>query len=117
MTGTAACSTGQEPTEPPGFGPVTASFLTDEFLQVEVEMTGEPTLADLRAYADCAAAEAILLNGPGYAQHIRTLSAEEAGITRADAVYTVSRTRPDGPFVIDADAARQTCKDQGIPGV
>lgn len=109
-------------TPPPPDGPVDpvaeplASFLTDDLLQVTLSYTGDPASETLKSLTDCAAVEAILLRGPGYARHVRTTVSEEAGISRADAVYTVSPTLPRGDFVIDADDTAAACRDLETEG-
>lgn len=115
---TAACA----PTEPVAEGPVTyeggmATLLADDLLQVMVEMGGPVTRDDLRVYADCAAADAAVFKGLSFARHVRTTVYEEAGLARADAVYTVSATLPAGVQTIDAATQAQTCRELGIPRV
>ena len=102
---------------PPAYGPVTASFLTDGLLSVVAEMNPEATVEEMRAYTDCAAAEAMALRGARFARHVRTLTSLEAGIRRADTVYTVATVRPDGLEVLDAEETRAACAAEGIPGV
>ncbi|MEM0946877.1 MAG: hypothetical protein AAGK37_05695 [Pseudomonadota bacterium] len=93
------------------------TFLTDDLAQVAVEMNAGSTTEALKSYADCALAEAMTLNDAEFARHVRTLTSEESGIARADAVYTLSTVRPDGDFVLDGTETRTACADQGIPGV
>ncbi|MEM9476331.1 MAG: hypothetical protein AAGA71_13635 [Pseudomonadota bacterium] len=94
-----------------------ATLLADDLLQVTVEMRGPATRADLRAYSDCAAADAALFKGLNFARHVRTTVAEEAGLARADAVYTVSTTLPAGLQTIDAATQSAACRELGIPKV
>ena len=101
----------------PDYGPVTASFLADDLLQVTAEMGRAGSVAALYAYADCAAAEAMALKNLNFARHVRTLTEEEGGKRRADAIYTVSAERPQGDAVLEADAVKTACAAQGIPGV
>ncbi|MEO1454600.1 MAG: hypothetical protein AAFV31_12305 [Pseudomonadota bacterium] len=115
---TGACA----PTEPAVEGPVTyeggmATLLTDDLLQVMVEMGGPVTRVDLRTYTDCAAADAAVFKGLSFARHVRTTVYEEAGLARADAVYTVSTTLPAGMKTIDAATQAETCRELGIPRV
>ncbi len=115
----AACATADpDRAEPdPVFGGATVSFLTDEVAQVIVASSAGTDTETLKAYADCALAEAMELNGTQFARHVRTLTSEEAGIARADAVYTMSNARPDGDFVLDGAETRAACAEKGIPGV
>lgn len=113
---TGACAPGGV-TGPGTMGPTTASFLTDDLLQVELEVSGGVEEGALRRITDCAAAEAILLRGNAFARHVRTTLVEEAGNSRADAVYTVSPTLPAGAFAIDAQTTAEACREQGLSGV
>lgn len=108
------------PAEPGPVEPVAepmASYLTDDLVQVTLDYTGNPDALSVKSLTDCAAAEAVALRGAGFVRHVRTTLTEEAGISRADAVYTVSPTRPAGDFVIDAEAVASDCRDQGTTGV
>ena len=104
--------TGHLLTDPP-----VATFLTDDLLQVSFGYRGEPDRVLLRNLADCAAAEAVLLNGQNFARHVRTTVSEEAGNSRADAIYTVSPTVPAGSKTIDASAQAEACEEEGKPGI
>ena len=103
--------------ETPTYDGATATFLTDDLAQVVVKMRAGGSDEALRAYADCALAEALALREAEFARHVRTLTSEEAGIRRADAVYTIETARPDGDFVLDGAETRAACADEGIPGV
>lgn len=94
-----------------------AKYLTDDLVQVTLDYTGDPDAFGVKSVTDCAVAEAVALQGPGFVRHVRTTLSEEAGISRADAVYTVSPTRPAGDFVIDAEAVASECRDKGTTGV
>ena len=88
-----AATVGCAPAEPVPIAPVgqpVTSYLTDDLVQVTLDYTGDPDAEAVKSLTDCAVAEAILLRGPGFARHVRTTVSEEAGISRADAVYTVS---------------------------
>lgn len=112
----AGCSPpGPEATQPDG--PASVSFLGEELLRIQFDMARHPDPAEARALTDCAAAEAMLLQDLGYARHVRTTMSEEAGISRLDAVYTVSPTEPAGDFVIVAETVAAECRDQGTTGV
>ena len=113
-----ACAPGIS-AEAPGsvFRGAVATYLTDELIQVTAETGTEAAEDTLQSYADCAAAEAMALRGANFARHLRTLTSEEAGVRRADAVYTVSTVRPAGEFVLDGEETRAACAAEGIPGV
>jgi hypothetical protein len=106
-----------DPAAGPAAVPPTASFLTDDLLQVTLDFPPETEAEVVRGLTDCAAAEAVLLRGAGFARHVRTTVTEEAGISRADAIYTVSLTLPRGTFSIDAEAVATSCREQGNTGV
>lgn len=103
-------------------GEPTVAFLSDDLAHVSWEFrggsSGEPgDVVVARAAVECALSEAVMLRGGGFARHVRTTMSEEGGISRADAVYTVSPTLPAGAFVIDAEAVAGTCREQGKTGV
>ena len=68
-------------------------------------------------YGRCAAAQYSLIRGHAFARHVRTNVAEEAGIWRADAVYTISPSLPRGMRTIDAEVTVADCRERGIPTV
>jgi len=68
-------------------------------------------------YGRCAAAQYSLIRGHAFARHVRTNVAEEAGIWRADAVYTISPSLPRGVRTIDAEVTVADCRERGIPTV
>ena len=51
----------------------------------------------------------------GFAQHIKTDVAEDAGIWTGDATYLVSETLPAGIKKIDAEVVVANCREKGIP--
>lgn len=69
------------------------------------------------AYADCAAAQYALIRGYGFARHLRTNIAEEGGVWRGDAVYTISSELPQGLRTLEAQTVADDCAEQGIPTV
>lgn len=89
----------------------------DDLVSFQVEMTGARDNADVTAYGECAAAQYALIRGYGFARHVRTLVANEAGIWRADAIYTISPALPQGLRTIDAEVTVQNCAAQEIPTV
>ncbi len=113
----AACVPAEPQETAPVYRGATVSFLAGDLAQVLVETDAGADAQVLRGYADCALAEAMTLNDTEFARHLRTLTSEEAGIARADAVYTMSTTRPEGDFVLDGARTRAACAEKGIPGV
>ena len=67
--------------------------------------------------AECAAAGYTLIRGWGFARHLRTNVDEEAGVWRADAIYTISPALPRGLRTIDAEVVALACAEKGIPTV
>jgi hypothetical protein len=68
-------------------------------------------------YGECAAAQYAVIRGYGFARHVRTNITEEGGVWRADAVYTISSSLPDGLVTLDAQTVMASCAEQGIPTV
>lgn len=96
---------------------VETRLLDDDLVNFRVAMSGDVTRGDLDRYARCAAAQYALIRGFGFARHVRTTVAEEAGIWVADAVYTVSPALPRGVQTLDAEVVTDDCAEQGIPTV
>lgn len=96
---------------------VETALLDDDLVSVRVAMRGARGAEDLHRYAACAAAQYALIRGYGFARHIRTLTEEQAGISRADAVYTISPALPRGVRTIDAEVTVADCALRGIPTV
>ncbi|WP_068115042.1 hypothetical protein [Tropicimonas marinistellae] len=108
-------------TEPAAFDPVyrgiETRLLDDDLVSFVVEMEGARELSDVTDYANCAAAQYTLIRGYGFARHVRTRHAQEAGVWRADAVYTISPALPQGSQPIDAEKVVDDCTTRGIPTV
>ncbi|OIQ81893.1 hypothetical protein GALL_363400 [mine drainage metagenome] len=92
-------------------------LLEGDLVDFVVSMKGARSKADVGAYAACAAAQYALIRGYGFARHVRTNVAEEGGIWRGDAVYTISSALPDGLLTIDAEVTVRDCGAQGIPTI
>jgi hypothetical protein len=92
-------------------------LLDQDLVQFLVAMQGARDQSDAVAYARCAAAQYTLIRGYGFARHVRTQVAQQGGIWRADAVYTVSPGLPPGARTIDAEVTVADCTEQGIPTV
>lgn len=96
---------------------VETRLLDEDLVNFRVEMRGARGRGDVADYAECAAAQYALIRGYGFARHVRTNVQEEAGLWRADAVYTVSPALPRGVRTIDAEVVVAACAEQGIPTV
>lgn len=101
----------------PEYKGVETVLLDGDLVQFNVAMTKAMTPDNVAAYAECAAAQYTLIRGYGFARHVRTNVAIEAGVWRADAVYTISPSLPKGLKTIDAEVVTQNCRDKGIPTV
>ena len=96
---------------------VETRLLDGDLVQFRVQMSNPRTPLDVRAYAECAAAQYTLIRGFGFARHLRTNVYEEGGAWVADAVYTISPALPRGQHRIDAEVIAANCAENGIPMV
>ncbi|MCV2880692.1 hypothetical protein [Actibacterium sp. XHP0104] len=101
----------------PSYMGVETRLLDSDLVNFVVQMQGARTQDDVAAYAECAAAGYTLIRGYGFARHVRTNVAEEGGLWRADAVYTISPALPRGVQTIDAEVVVDHCANEGIPTV
>ncbi|MBS8226528.1 hypothetical protein [Vannielia litorea] len=101
----------------PTYQGIETRLLDGDLVGFIVEMQGARDEEDVEDYALCAAAQYTLIRGYGFVRHVRTRVAEEAGLWRADAVYTISPALPSGPTNIDAEVTVEDCKARGIPTV
>ncbi|WP_410000845.1 hypothetical protein [Vannielia litorea] len=101
----------------PSYKGIDTRLLDGDLVSFVVEMEGARDEVDVEEYALCAAAQYTLIRGYGFVRHVRTRVAEEAGLWRADAVYTISPALPSGPTNIDAEVTVEDCKARGIPTV
>ena len=101
----------------PGYLGIDTQLLDGDLVQFVVETGPKADHAAIDRYAECAAAQYALIRGFGFARHVRTNVAEEGGVWRADAVYTISSALPDGVRTLDAEVVVQNCREQGIPTV
>ncbi|SFB75860.1 hypothetical protein [Tropicimonas isoalkanivorans] len=118
----AGCADGAPaPRESAPFAPVyrgiETRLLDDDLVSFIVEMEGARDTQDVQDYTACAAAQYALIRGYGFARHVRTRLAQDSGVWRADAVYTVSPALPEGAQTIDAEVAVADCAERGIPTV
>ena len=104
-----------------GFSPVyngiETRLLEGDLVSFLVEMEGARYNKDVSDYANCAAAQYALIRGYGFARHVRTNVTQEAGLWRADAVYTISSALPRGLATLDAEVTVSNCRETGIPTV
>jgi len=101
----------------PDYQGVETQLLDNDLVNFHVMMTGARTSEDVDRYAACAAAQYALIRGFGFARHLRTNIAQEGGIWRGDAVYTISSALPRGVKTIDAEVVAADCAENGIPMV
>lgn len=110
-----------EPREPAPFEPVyegvETALLDGDLVNFFVAMRGARGSSDVEDYAECAAAQYALIRGYGFARHLRTNVAQEGGLWRGDAVYTISSALPRGLKTIDAEVVALACAENGIPMV
>ena len=108
---------------PPSGGPpaeylgIQTRLLDGDLVNFLVSMRNPPSREAVAVYAECAASQYALIRGYGFARHLRTNVAEEGGVWRGDAVYTISSVLPDGVRTLDAEVVVQNCREQGIPTV
>ncbi len=101
----------------PDYRGIETRLLEDDLVGFNVTMAGARSNDDVAAYAECAAAQYALIRGYGFARHVRTNVAEEGGLWRGDAVYTISPALPRGLSTIDAEVTVANCAETGIPTV
>ena len=118
--GLIACADAAERDERP-FNPeylgVETRMMDNELVNFRVSMRGARDDSDVIDYARCAAAQYALIRGYGFARHLRTNVARDGGISRADAVYTISPALPRGLRTIDSEVVVADCQEQNIPTV
>ncbi|MBN9888102.1 hypothetical protein [Salipiger abyssi] len=117
----ALCSCEEAPQDEAPFVPeyagVETRLLDGDLVNFFVEMRGARDAGDVEDYARCAAAQYALIRGYGFARHLRTNVAQEGGLWRGDAVYTISAALPRGLKTIDAEVVALACAENGIPMV
>ncbi len=101
----------------PEYKGIETKLLDGDLVQFNVAMTKAQSGQDVADYAECAAAQYTLIRGYGFARHVRTNVAQEGGIWRGDAVYTISPSLPRGIKTIDAEVVVANCVEKGIPRV
>ena len=101
----------------PSYKGIETRLLEGDLVNFLVLMDGARDTGDVEDYAECAAAQYALIRGYGFARHVRTNVAEEGGLWRGDAVYTISPALPRGTSTIDAEVTVSNCTETGIPTV
>ena len=96
---------------------VVPASLGGDLVLIQVAMRGARSREDVLRYADCGVAGYGLVEGLGYARHIRTTTDKTAGFWTGDAVYTLSPERPEGVRVIATRPFAEACERKGIPTV
>jgi len=87
-------------------------------VQFHVTLSGTQSSEQVARYAECAAAQYTLIRGFGLARHVRTTRiGQQADRLSADAVYTISRSLPQGTKTIDAEVVADACARDNIPMV
>ncbi|MEM8774918.1 MAG: hypothetical protein AAGF53_07780 [Pseudomonadota bacterium] len=92
-------------------------LLEQDLVNLRGTVRGALTEEDAIRYAECAAAQYALIRGFGFARQIRTTVETQGDIIRADAVYVISASLPDGIAKLDAEVVVADCKENGIPTV
>ena len=101
----------------PSYDGVVTRLLDDDLVNFKVAVSGGASPAIASRYAECAAAQYTLIRGYAFARHLRTSVDEDAGVLKADAVYTISPDLPRGSRTIDAEVVVADCLQSGIPTV
>lgn len=96
---------------------VETRLLEGDLVNFQVLMRGARDGTDVARYAECAAAQYALIRGYGFARHLRTNIDNEADFWKADAIYTISASLPDGIKKLDAEVVTANCSEDGIPTV
>ena len=113
----AGCAAEEASEFAPEYKGIETQLLDGNLVRFLVQMEGARGNDDVADYAECAASQYTLIRGYGFARHVRTKVIEEAGLWRADAVYTISPALPRGSSTIDAETTVSNCAEMGIPTV
>lgn len=117
LSGCAEAGAGNAAAVQPQYDGVETRLLDGDLVNFHVSMRGARGREDVDSYAECAAAQYALIRGYGFARHLRTNLAEEGGVWRGDAIYTISAALPRGLKTIDAEVVAANCAENGIPMV
>ena len=115
----AACqNTAPVTQEPVRYYGVQTRLLDNDLVQFHVTLSGTKSLEQVARYTECAAAQYTLIRGFGFARHVRTTRiGQQADRLSADAVYTISRSLPQGTKTIDAEVVANESARDNIPMV
>ena len=115
----AACqNTAPVTQEPVRYYGVQTRLLDNDLVQFHVTLSGTQSTEQVARYTECAAAQYTLIRGFGFARHVRTTRiGQQADRLSADAVYTISRSLPQGKKTIDAEVVTDACARDNIPMV
>ena len=115
----AACqNTAPVTQEPVRYYGVQTRLLDNDLVQFHVTLSGAQSTEQVARYTECAAAQYTLIRGFGFARHVRTTRiGKQADRLSADAVYTISRSLPQGKKTIDAEVVTDACARDNIPMV
>ena len=103
--------------EPVRYHGVQTRLLDNDLVQFHETLSGTKSAEQVARYAECAAAQYTLIQGFGFARHVRTRIGQQADRLSADAVYTISRSLPQGTQTIDAEVVADACARDNIPMV
>lgn len=120
MMGVLAACAGQASAPQQPFGTYLGAdtrLLADDLVNFQVKMRGQFGPDALTDYADCVAAQYSLNRRFTHARLVRTNVYEQGGVQVADAIYTLSSSKPQGTTIIEATSQVAACEDKGIPTV
>jgi hypothetical protein len=103
--------------EPVRYWSVQTRLLDNDLVQFHVTLSGTQSAEQVVRYAECAAAQYTLIRGFGFTRHVRTRIGRQADRLSADAVYTISRSLPQGTKTIEAEVVAGACARDKIPMV
>jgi len=93
---------------------VQTRLLDNDLVQFHVTLSGTQSSEQVARYAE---AQYTLIRGFGFARHVRTRIGRQADRLSADAVYTISRSLPQGTKTIEAEVVADACARDKIPMV
>ena len=103
--------------EPARYYNVQTRLWDNDLVQFHITLSGTQSAEQVVRYAECAAAQYTLIRGFGFTRHVRTRIGQQADRLSADAVYTISRSLPQGTKTIDAEVVADACARDNIPMV
>ncbi len=123
LAGLVACAGGADHgASPPDTAPSADRFLASDvtemggdLMRVRVVMTAGTDRPALEDYARCVMAGYAHKNKAGFLRLVRMLTDKEGGVSRADAVYSVTSALPAGMKTLDAEVTVDDCLSRAIP--